>query len=419
MTLDLEGSRSPDPIGYPDTLSQLNFPDDTRAPGYLDPGPLWPYLSMTGTGFRKDERCGTVQALAALCNTKPAEHRPVLIPFSCNRRACPECWTTWANQAGDRVKDQINGYLTARYGLVQKTREKDLRFLLPRHVSFHPPRAVLEDLVEEALADLRDPRDFQAVFHKRFRERAVQVMLEAGCTGGIYVPHDVRLREDRDTTRADNELDTDRYRAVLDRPDWRELVKWWPHPHGIVFGKLEDVKAFHDRTGWTYRVHRVVSDPAPLVRYLLSHSIAPDKKIHAVVPFGDMKRLVKTGEHRCRRHVLCEECTSEGRPEAFRVIGRILPGSLFRERDLDPMARTRRGRGRPEAWAVESISDKHYVQVQRVGVFRIRAPGEKRARRPFWCPGTVPLWKDNVVWHSEENWKAREALAEIPGDWFT
>lgn len=453
------------PIGVSRLLVPIDFSDDKNAPGYLDPGTflhyfnvgatsdvtsetinfhfptwtpsekkllsdvrggLWPYLSLTGTGFMKDENCGTVQALVGLCNTKPAEHRPVLIPHTCGRKVCPVCWTTWAERAGARVTDQINGYLTAMYGPVQGIDQGELRYLLPRHVSFHPSRQVLEDLVVVVLTGLQDPRDFQASFQIQFRAKAIAVMIEAGARAGIYIPHDIRLLEDRDTARADNELDTDRYRAVLDCPDWRERVKWWPHAHGIVFGKLENANAFYDRTGWTYRVHRVVSDPGPLVRYLLSHSIAPEtKKIHAVVPFGDMKRLDKLGEHRVRRHVLCEECTAEGREESFRVIGRLVPGSLFREHDLDPGRRVRHGRGRPEAWAIDNITDKHFVRVERRGVYRLRAPGERRLPKPIdprnenWSPSKGPGWKDHIKYHSEENWRLREASGEIPGDWFT
>jgi len=376
---------------------------------------------MTGTGFIKDENCGTVQALAGLCNNKPGEHRPVLIPFTCGRRACPECWPIWADRGGHRVRDMTNGYLTARYGPVQEIPRDQLRYLLPRHVSWHPPREVLEDLVGEVLEEITDLAQFQTVFHLKFRRLAQEVILGAGALGGIYIPHDIRLRKDRAATRADNELDTDRYRAVLDRADWREHVKYWPHAHGLIFGMLETAPSFQKRTGWTYRVHRVVQDPDALVHYLLSHSIAPETKQHVIIPFGDLKRLDKTGEHRCRRHVLCDECIDEGRPEdqAVRVMGRILPGSLYFEHDLKPEARLRHGRGELQAWGVEDLTDKHFVRVHRVGVFRLRAPGEKRAARPYWCPGTGPLWKENIRHHTEENWRLREALAEIPGDWFT
>lgn len=469
-----QGSRAP-PLGYPDLLVPIDFSDDEKAPGYLDISPLLPYLSMTGTGFRKDEWCGSTQTFAGFCNNKPAEHRPVLVPFTCGRRACPECWMTWADRAGHRVRDVVNGYLTARYGPVQKisevvdlsietsrdvsgvrgeglrapraadpaTRaaskvnekrcgyrsrnEKQLRYLLPRHVSWHPPREVLEDLVGEVLEEIMDPAQFQTVFHQKFRRLAQAVILEAGATGGIYIPHDIRLRKDRATTRADRELDTDRYRAILDRADWREHVKYWPHAHGLLFGPLENAKDFQKRTGWTYRVHRVVSDPDPLVHYLLSHSIAPETKQHVVIPFGDLKRLEKLGEHRCRRHVLCDACTEEGRPEdqAYRVVGRLLQGSLSFEHDLQPEARLRHGRGKLQAWGVEDLTDKHFVRTHRVGVFRLRAPGEKRTPKPIdpreegWSPGKAPAWHAHIKYHTEENWKTREASAEIPGDWFS
>jgi len=400
--------------------------------GDIDIGALRDHLWEVGTGDAR-EKCGTVLHTAAACSRHPGEHKPILIPDSCGRRTCPVCWPTWAERAGKRGADVLNGYLTARYGPAQKALPGMKReYLLPRHVSFHPPRKVIEALVDEVVTEIEHPDQFQRVFARRFRELCTEVITGAGGVAGALVLHEIRLKGDRDVNESDRRCDVNRYREVLDRPDWREHVKYYPHCHTALFGFLEPAGDFHARTGWTYRLHRVVEEPENLIFYLLSHAPAADR-VNSITYFGGCspRRLQRVGEYRCREKVRCNECLEAGIPkeEAFRVVSRL--DKLTCENDGDPGERLRRrGRGAPVSWTYETISDRKYVKVRRVGIYRARLPGEKKRARDPEGPGVRMPWEPRRVrvpgqslsrrvrYIREEDWDDYLARGIIPGSWF-
>lgn len=400
-------------IGIPDNTVPIKTPSfSPLLPDYGHipiPGEAWYHLTLVGTGMPRDSDCGKFVAKAGACRNKPGDHKPILIPNTCGRRECPECWTTWATRAAKRGTDVLNGYLTAKFGPEQKALPGlDREYVLPRHVSFHPPRWYIENLIREVYKGNVKPSDFQKEFLKKFRDLSRAMVESAGGQAGVLVMHEIRLKSDRTERGADTECDVNRYRKVLDRPDWKDHVRYYPHVHVLVFGSLENSKTFHERTGWTYRMHRVATEPEKALYYLLSHASAAHGA-HSITYFGDCtpRRLWKIKEYRHRERLVCDECIQEGieRDNALRVIATLYPGSLVCENDKKPDKRIRQGRGHPVKWSFESITDKHYTRVERVGVYQFAVKGERRPPR-------------EVEYLDDRNWEFELATGGIPGTWF-
>ncbi len=335
----------------------------------------------TGTGTVRDE-CGTVLRTVAACNRHPGDHKPLLIPNSCGRAACPVCWETWAERAGVRVRDSLEGYLSITYGnsqnLLGGLKKESLR---ARHIVLSPPNSVVEELVTDTMRET-DAADFQRIFLQKLRRAAISVARDAGLVAGVIFEHDIRLKDD--SGAADRENDINRYREILDRPDWRDHVEFSPHVHILGHGYLEDSGAFYKRTGgWVYRTIRVVRDPEPVVKYLLSHAPTVPHRC-AYARFGRMhsRYMQVVKEYRCREYIACEECLEAGVPEseAVRVIATLAvdPGgtpALRCEHDNDITGRYRaRGRGDPVSWSFEAISNFKYSRVKSRSVYCLRAP---------------------------------------------
>lgn len=400
-------------IGIPDTVPIKLRPVSPLLPDYGHiplPGESWYYLTMVGTGITRDSACGTFVSKAGACRNKPGDHKPILIPNTCGRRECPECWPTWATRAAARGTDVLNGYLTAKFGSEQKALSGlDRKYILPRHISFHPPRRVIEDLIREVGKDNVKPSNLQKEFLRRFRDLSRAVIESAGGKSGLMVMHEIRLKSDRADQGADNDTDANRYRKVLDRPDWKNHIRYYPHVHVLVYGTLENSNEFYDRTGWTYRMHRVATDPKKAIYYLLSHASAVPG-VNSLTYFGDCapRRLWKIKEYRHREKLVCNECIQEGieRDNAIRVIATIYQGSLVRENDNKPRKRIRHGRGAPVKWSFEEITDRYFTKVERVGVYRFAVMGEKRPPRE--APEYV----------SDREWEYQLSTGGIPGSWF-
>ena len=364
----------PDRVGYPDTVVPV-----MKTPSIREEITAWIY--ETGTGTVK-EGCGTVLRTVAACNRHPGEHKPLLIPNSCGRAACPVCWDVWAERAGVRVRDSLEGYLSIVYGNSQKPlaglKKESLR---ARHIVFSPPHSLTEELIADTLQEA-DAADFQRVFLQKFRRAAISVVRGAGVVAGVIFEHDIRLKTD--SAAVDQENDINRYREILDRPDWRDHVEFSPHVHILGYGYLEDSSEFYEESGgWIYRTIRVVDDPELVVKYLLSHApTVPNRCAYA--RFGRMhsRYMEKVKEYRCREYIACEECLEAGvsEAEAVRVIATLAvdPGgtpALKCEHDGDIGARHRAGgRGDPVSWSFESISNWKYSRVKHRSVYRLRSP---------------------------------------------
>lgn len=443
------GSRGPDALWSPDSIVPVVHTG--HAPGGEEILPWW---YETGTGYAGDD-CGTFLKTVAACNSRPGDHKPLRIPDSCGRASCPICWPVWADRAGTRVRDSLEGYMSLVYGNSQKPIPgMKLDYARARHIPLSPDRQVVEKIVNALKKKGVDGPNFEREFLKRFVKEAQKAIKLSGASGegtgltaGIMVVHGIRLAKDEDASRADMDHSTNRYREVLDRPDWRDHVVWYPHVHLLAYGSLDSFEEFHKNTGWRYRVLRTVDEPEAVVRYLLSHApTVPYRK--AYVPFGKMnsRYMVKVREFCCRMPVKCEECIEAGVPEeeADRVIATLAEDEYGRpclecehDHDLDARHRARGDRGAPVAWSFETVSNRRFTRVKRRFVYEWRSlagpgPGPRRvpprqhrasAARVYSELGHARVnldssfGSDRRVWVSEEKWDRLVELGVI-SSWY-
>jgi hypothetical protein len=444
-------SRGPDALRYPVTrrIIDTGSVSDMAGVDDLDPlGQVKPYIVSSGTGVVSKEYCGTVRSRVAACNQKPGDHKPLLIRKGCNSQQCPECWPTWADKRSESIEDSLNGYMNLKFGWVQKHRKGfSVNRVYPRHVSFHASADDMRPYILAALDELGDLEEcsmgtFDRVFWSKFGPVAWGMALDAGITAGVVIKHDFRLAdEDDDEIRRGEGRYVARYRAIMDRPDWQDHIKFYPHIHVIGWGRLEDAAAFHKRTGWTYRMHGVARTPAGLAYALLSHAVCiPGSK--AYVPIGEMhsSKMACVTEYRYSEPILCSECLEEGRAEteSRRVIATLLPtesgGYALRcEHDGDLGERLkRRGRGSPVSWSFESISNFTYRRVVSRRVFAWRRdlarsepgggiepdglvrPGERERRLSI---HQMELGA-RIIPISKDKFEGGVRAGTIPGSWF-
>lgn len=383
----------------------INFSTALRNKKTIDIGRLRNYISVVGTG-RPKEFCGNIRTLAAACQNKPGEHDPILIPQTCGRRICDECWTTWAGRASKRVGDVLNGYLNAKMGDVTTFSMDEIERALPRHISFHPPDHVLDALVEQTKKECDHEWQFPYKFLRNFRKLAEGILSSAGVDAGVLILHEIRIK---DEWRTDNELQTNRYRSLLKNKDWIYKVKYYPHVHGLIFGMIENAASFYARTGWTYRNHsqkkmpdgsyqlNPIRNPEGLVYYLLSHAQATEG-VNTVTYMGELsnRRLVKIGERVFRMPEECEQCKEEGTLLDYnRVISYLHRETLKFENDGNKAALLRSGRGKPVLWGFDTITDRVYFKTERIGEYRLLSPGTIW-KKPRWKH--VGLDKESLEW---------------------
>jgi len=443
-------SRGPDALRYPVTrrIIDTGSVSDMAGVDDLDPlGLVKPYIVSSGTGMVSKDYCGTFRSHVAACSQKPGVHKPLLIRKGCNSQQCPECWQAWGKKRSKSIEDSLNGYMNLKFGWIQKHRKGfSVNHMYPRHISFHPPQELLKSLIQRTLDELGDLEDypmgtFDRVFWSKFGPIARRMARAAGITSGLVIPHDFRLAdEDDDEIRRGEGRYVARYRAIMDRPDWYNHIKFYPHIHVIGWGRLENILTFKASTGWTYRMHGVARNPAGLAYALLSHAVCiPGSK--AYVPIGEMhsSKMACVVEYRYSEPILCSECLEEGRKESEsrRVIATLLPtddgGYALRcEHDGDLGARLRhRGRGSPVSWLFASISNFTYRRTvsRRVYAWRSRSgrslgggiesdgllrPGERKRRLSI---DQMKLGA-RIIRISKEKFEEGVLEGSIPGSWF-
>lgn len=410
--------------GYPDTGSIATLTPEKKARKIVfEIGRRFP-LQEVGTGkvkyHVKDDGskvsyCGTIRPDAggnvAACKTKPYEHEIKGLPNSCKRRGCPECYPHWSSKASQRVTSVLNGSILLRLpgALRQDLQEllqrnmncEDLRDIpainellersdryLPRHIVISPDNTTIARLIERTENALvkqwgdiekdswRYRNEFHKVFEKKYRRKLDQVCRDLGLTGYVDIGHDIRLKNNKETAKADKQQDIQRYRNVLDRPDWRYNVKFSPHSHLMAFGHLINAEEYNKRkTGWIYINYGTVYSAGGLTKYLLSH--APDTEgVHSVRYCGDLNptRQAVEGEIKIPIFPKCQECLEEGRParESEMVIAKLEDVEYKREAD-------RKG-DRPTTKIVSwqftegGLSSKPYRTTQEYRVYRIKPP---------------------------------------------
>jgi len=362
---------------------------------------------VVGAGKTKDSRCGRFMPLngdtAGACPQRPNEHKPLLLPIGCTRRDCPEDYTRWSHKGARRVSDKVNGYLRAK---VKEQSELIPGFILrylPDHISVHPPKDVVIGLVRKTEKAMKErgilKSDYQAgiVFHQIFLKKyeyALKEVLEyLGVRNCVSVYHPIRLNKIWNEDKADVEQDTARYRRVLDNENWIHGVKFSVHSHIITDGSfLTNSDEFFEKTGWTYRNHREISDIENLVKYLLSHAGSIPGR-HSVRYYGDFHNMTIEGIIKKEEFISCPECLKEGTPEveATYIVGKLLGDPQY-ERDA-------KGRNKLVKWEWGEIyGKKHVKRARNIPIFRLNHKGVSRCavKKSYGRLETVPytVWKE-------------------------
>ena len=367
---------------------------------------------VVGTGKIKNGKCGRFKPLeddsAGACPNKPNEHKPFVLPIGCTRRTCPEDHTRWANKDARRIANSVNGYLTVKF----KHQADQIPGFVPRyfsdHVSLHPPRALVVELVRRAKRDLQkalakpenDKYTPEEVFHrlltKKYAYQEDKAAAILGMKAWVSIYHPIRLKSDVADRDADEMQDTNRYRDVLNisspcklctrkkqdrdpatvkensKNDWINHVKMSLHSHLVTDGSfLMDSVEFYKKTGWTYRIHKEITDVERLAKYLLSHAGAVPGKL-SVRYLGDYKKLNVEGTIKVETFIACPECIKEGMPpeDSTYVVGKL----LNMEYDRDENHRLHMVR-----WDWGEIYGKHYIKRARIiPIYRMNPAGLPR-----------------------------------------
>jgi hypothetical protein len=344
-------------------------------------------IPIVGTGWIKDARCGRFKPLdgdvAGACQNEPENHRPMLLPIGCSRKECPEDWNRWARKGARRAENVVNGYLTAKFKDQAELIPGFVPRYLPDHLSVHPSKKVVKDLVrrtEKALVwmeilrtDYHYGREFHRIFQKKYNDAEKAALAKADLKNYLSVYHPIRLRKTEDEDLTDFNQNTSRYRRVLDHKDRMKHVKFSPHSHIVTDGSyVMDAAEFYDLTnGWTYRNHREVTNIQVLMFYLLSHASATSNS-HSVRYLGVLHNMTLQGNIEVEYFPECPECRKEGKYDPKQLnftVGKLRTTEYQRDE---------KGHLILTDWEWEQISRKVIRRTRIIPVYRLPKPGETR-----------------------------------------
>lgn len=228
-------------------------------------------------GFgEKGPRCGEYypQAVCDSCG------EPEFATHQCGRRGCPDCWGTWAREAGVRATVRLQSF----------------RYTLPDNYERQAAHAVVS--VPEG--EVMNERQFY-----KGRKKAAEIAEQKGFRGFAIVPHPYRM-----TDAAKREFrSTDVEYGIWswwrrDRDGDRDLIKWSPHYH-IIGVTTQDMDSAEDSDEWVYRFIRSMDrfdgvhdresheDVYGAFRYLLSHTGWPEGSTNqAVTWYGELANSI-------------------------------------------------------------------------------------------------------------------------------
>lgn len=207
-------------------------------------------------------------------------------PHRCEKRECPDCWTTWTARRSEAITRRI---MAGRWA------EDDGLDRRAVHAVASPPTGEVR-----TLSDI-----------SRYRRKAHDRMRERGVRGGVCVFHGFRPTDDTkeafEAAKEANEEIQQRMKAnrgiwhfirETDR-DWRSLVKWSPHFHYL--GLCREFEADDGGDDWVVRrlssmdPFRSLTDTdayqsiASTVTYLLSHAtFESEGSAKAITWFGSL-----------------------------------------------------------------------------------------------------------------------------------
>lgn len=338
---------------------------------------------VVGTGKIKNSRCGRFKPLlddsAGACPQRPNEHKPFMLPIGCTRRECPDDFRRWANKDARRIVNSVNGYLRVKFKHQAELVPGFVPKHLPDHISIHPPRSLVIELLRRTKRDLQKalakskndkytPAEiFHRIFKKKYEYEEGKVLEKLGMKAAVSIYHPIRLKSDSEDWKSDQMQDTHRYRAVLDKETWIKHVKFSIHSHIITDGSfLMDYKEFIEESGgWTYRNHREISDVENLAKYLLSHAGAVPGT-HSVRYLGDYQKMSIEGTMKVESFIPCPECLKEGTPasEATYVVGKIADTEYERDKN---------NRQQLVTWTWSEIYFRKYIKrVRNIPFYRMK-----------------------------------------------
>ncbi|MHB8052068.1 MAG: hypothetical protein ACYDEZ_02005 [Methanoregula sp.] len=130
----------------------------------------------------------------------------------------------------NRLSNVVNGYLDVKFKNQAKLIPGFVPRHLPGHISIHPSRNVVVELVGRSEKQLQKNGilktdyhvgiEFHQTFQQKYQYKEKKVLEYLGVRTCVSIFHPVRLKKDEDDFKADKKYDTGRYRQVLDCKNW-------------------------------------------------------------------------------------------------------------------------------------------------------------------------------------------------------
>jgi len=234
-----------------------------------------PCLKLVGTGEKCANEGWVISGSCCKCG-----HKVELTKATCGRVECPKCHRTWANRGGQRIGARVWGYYETRV-----TRH------VPRHITFELTEVNWDEAKKKAKS--------------------------LGCEGGALVIHPWRLKKEyqQDAEEYARRHKCNRYDYVRTAADPMSLLEFSPHCHGLVYGKLVEIKA--GQSEYLYRnIRRLGTLEATegVAFYLLTHTNVPaTERAQSVRYFGccSTQRLKPDWIGHASKPLICPKCGGE------------------------------------------------------------------------------------------------------------
>lgn len=232
-------------------------------------------LKLVGTGEKCESDGWVITGSCCKCG-----HKVELTKSTCGRVECPRCHRTWANRGGQRIGARVWGYY-----------ETGVTKHVPRHITF----------------------ELTSVDWNEAKKKAKSL----GCEGGALVIHPWRLKKEyqQDAEEYARRHKCNRYDYVRTVSDSMSLLEFSPHCHGLVYGKLVEIKA--GSTEYLYRnIRRLGTLEAAegVAFYLLTHTNCPlTDRAQSVRYFGccSTQRLKPDWVGCVSKPLICPKCGGE------------------------------------------------------------------------------------------------------------
>lgn len=185
------------------------------------------------------------------------EHTREIHRNDCGRPACSHtyCKVRWRTKAAARAAERLHNF-------ERTIREHGGRVGRPKH-------CVVSLTDAESIATMNQGPDGI----ERLRRRLFKELRNSGAYGGACIVHHLR-------TELKHQRGAQRYHAG------QNYVSL--HFHFILYGWLEDSRAFHKRTGWILHNIGIRESPDGVIAYLLDHALVMPGRKQTITWFGEL-----------------------------------------------------------------------------------------------------------------------------------